>query len=93
MSRDEIIEILNDIMVNKLNIDKSLIIEDNFDEPLTGNLFGFNEIILGYVFLEVQSIFDIVVDGRYLDNYGFSTINKIVSIIEKYVESEILQTV
>ncbi len=93
MNRDEIFEILSDILVNKLKINENLIREDNFDEPLMGNLFGFNEITLGYVYLEVQKIFEININGRDLDNYGFCTINKIVSIIEKYVESESLQTV
>ena len=75
----KVIEMLH----TKLFIPEPDLVQENWDMPLTGNLFKMNGVHLTYLFFEIEKEFDIRIDERRLDYYGFSTINKIAALIEE----------
>ena len=76
---DKVIEIINE----KLRRSIDCLQMKNWDTPLTGEPFYLSGIELMYLLFEIEKQFDIRIDSNDLDNYGFCSINNIVSIIER----------
>lgn len=57
-------------------------VSDNYDTPLTGNVFRMSAIDMTYLFLELMDEFQIKFDAADVNDYGFNTVNNIVRIIE-----------
>lgn len=53
----------------------------NMDVPLTGKPFGLSEVEMVYLLFEIEKKFRIRVEDRVLFQYGFSTIDKIVDVV------------
>lgn len=66
----------------KIKDTSALDISDNYNEPLTGNVFRMSAIDMTYLLLELMDEFQIKFDAADVNDYGFNTINKIVNIIE-----------
>ena len=64
-------------------VPNELLTEVNYNLPLTGEVFGFNGLLLTYVFFEVQRIFGIHLGSEAVIEYGFNSINKIICQVEK----------
>ena len=62
------------------------LISENFDEPLTGRLFGFSKIELVYLFFELEKKLGITFEEQGLKDYGFSSINGIANLIDQSME-------
>lgn len=82
MQKQEIIQKIKFIMQDRLNVDNNLIIEENYDESLTGGTFNFKSLDLVYLFLEVEKNFNVQIDATKIVNYEFNTINGIAKLIE-----------
>lgn len=72
--RQGVLEILRD----KLHCPAELLAEENWDEPLTGKMFGLTAVDLTYLLLETEKALGVRVQERCLRDYGFSTLNKII---------------
>lgn len=59
-------------------------IRKNLNAPLTGNPFYMTHIDMVYLLFEIEKKFKIRVGEEKLISYGFSTVNKIVHVIELY---------
>lgn len=55
----------------------------DYDKPLTGDTIQFSAIDMTYLLLEIMQEFNIKFNASDVSNYGFNTIRKIVSTIEK----------
>lgn len=77
--KDNVKEILRD----KFRFSDALLDEIHWDEPLTGRRFSFSGTDLAYLLFEVEGLFDIRIDSRFFDQYGFSSLTKIIQIIEQ----------
>lgn len=74
------------VLREKLRVSDALLIPENYDEPLTGNLFCFSGVDLAYLFFELELAFGIRIATQYLDTYGFCSINKISEVICGLIE-------
>ena len=72
--RQGVLEILRD----KLHCPAELLAEENWDEPLTGKMFGLTAVDLTNLLLETEKALGVRVPERCLRDYGFSTLNKII---------------
>jgi len=66
-----------------------LLISKNFDEPLTGRLFGFSKVELVYLFFELEKKLGFSFEEQKLNDYGFSSINRIANVIDQSIEQSI----
>ncbi|HBK85923.1 MAG TPA: hypothetical protein DDZ53_07840 [Firmicutes bacterium] len=71
------------VLREKLRVCDALLVAENYDEPLTGNLFRFSGVDLAYLFFELELAFGIRVSSQYLDDYGFCSINRIAETIHR----------
>lgn len=78
--KEEIIQILQD----KLQCPCERI-EKNMELPLTGQPFYLSEIDMVYLLFEIEKKYRIRVEGKYLINYMFSTVNHIEKIVSFYL--------
>jgi len=69
------------ILCEKFHVSEAILGPENWDEPLTGNMLRLSAIDLTYLFFELERVFGARVAHRYLDSYGFSSINKIAEAI------------
>ena len=83
MSKETILASLTAILTSRFGIEKSLLNVENFDLMLMGNIFRLNGVSMAYLFCEVEKAFSICIPKEMLEDYGFSTVNKIVDIILK----------
>lgn len=81
---ENIIKGITDILFNKLKINRNVLTEKNYDQPLTGKVFHLSGIDLVYLFLFVQERFHIKIKQEALTDYRFNTINKIADIVKEY---------
>ncbi len=81
-NKQQIIEQICEILNKKLNVNKELLIEENFNQLLTGFKFGLNSTRLTYFFLEIEKVFNIKIDTSKIMNYEFNTINGVAKIVE-----------
>jgi len=72
------------ILHSKLHVAGNLLTESNWDKPLTGDEFRLSSVDLVYLLFEIEKEFKIRIKEQFLRNYGFSTIDSIVSIIQHY---------
>lgn len=84
---EEIHMCLIKLLIEKFNANPELLKEHNWDQPLTGSVFNFSGVELTYLFFEIENIFNIKVGPKNLQQYGFSSINKIAKVIEETIKS------
>jgi len=83
MNKEMVSARLVDLLTSRLGMDKALLNSENFDLMLTGDVFMFGDIDMAYLFCEVEKAFSIRIPREMLDDYGFSTLNKIADIVLK----------
>ncbi|MDF2537854.1 MAG: hypothetical protein K0S76_875 [Herbinix sp.] len=71
------------ILVNKLNINIELYKRDYDKEALTGRVFNLTPRDLIYLFLELEQEFDCRINTMDILNYEFNTIQGITDVIKK----------
>ncbi len=64
------------------------LLRGGFIEPLTGRKFRFSNVDLAYLFFELEKRLGITFKNTTINEYGFSTIDKISKVIEQ-IEEEI----
>lgn len=79
MDKKEIVQSLKKIFSKYFNIDEEFK-EENFDKALTG-FFSFDYSDLVYLYILIEEIFNITIDGRQLREYRFNIVNGIVEAI------------
>ena len=67
---------------------EEFLICENYNEPLTGRKFRFSNVDLAYLFFELENGLGITFKNTTINEYGFSTIDKISKVIEQ-IEEEI----
>lgn len=67
---------------------EEFLICENYNEPLTGRKFRFSNVDLAYLFFELENKLGITFKNTTINEYGFSTIDKISKVIEQ-IEEEI----
>lgn len=67
---------------------EEFLICENYNEPLTGRKFRFSNVDLAYLFFELENRLGITFKNTTINEYGFSTIDKISKVIEQ-IEEEI----
>ncbi|MFZ2538237.1 MAG: hypothetical protein WAX04_05000 [Oscillospiraceae bacterium] len=83
MNQNTNIEIITEIMQNKLGVPKEILIQGNYDEAITGFLFHFDAVQLTYLFMELENQLGIIICSEDIMNYEFNTINGIANLIAK----------
>lgn len=79
MDKKEIVQLLKKIFSKYFNIDEEFK-EENFDKALT-EIFSFDYSDLVYLYILIEEIFNITIDGRQLREYSFNTVNGIVKVV------------
>jgi len=77
-------DILNRVIsrIKRVKNTPALDVIENYNEPLTGNVFRMSAIEMTYILLELIDEFQIKFDAIDVNDYGFNTVNKIVNIIK-----------
>jgi len=75
-NNQQIVEQICEILNKKLNVNKELLVEENFNQLLTGFKFNLSGTAMTYFFLEVEKVFNIKIDTNNVFNYEFNTIGK-----------------
>jgi len=76
------------ILETELEISKNLLIEENFNKPLTGSTFRFTALELTYLFHRIEIETNCKIDCSLIGNYEFNTILGIANIIDKVKPNE-----
>lgn len=84
MSHEAIRQRIADVLVGRFGISEEQLAADCWDVPLTGSVFRFSAVDLTYLFLELEKAFSVRIGREHLDEYGFSTLNNIAEILEKF---------
>ena len=77
LNRDEVKEKLVALLATRFHMDKDLLVRENHDALLTGDLFRMDDIAMVYLFCETEKCFGLRFPREMLEGYGFSTINGI----------------
>lgn len=80
-NRQSIIEKILNIMEGKLKIDPNLLNAENYNKPLTGNVFNLTGLDLAYLFFEVEKSFGIKIETKKILSYEFNDIQNIAELI------------
>lgn len=91
LTKCDILYIITNILVDKLNINTNYVIEDNYDKLLTGSLFCLHEIQMTYLFFEIEKKFNIKIMPQDILDENFNTINKIAEVVIKYTQKEVIK--
>ncbi|QNK41198.1 hypothetical protein [Caproicibacter fermentans] len=81
----EIRKMVINILYEKFDIPNSYLNLEYWSQPLTGNVFHFSGVDLTYLFFEVEKVYHIHINSSDLEDYAFSSINKISEIVQRYV--------
>jgi acyl carrier protein len=73
MIQRRIITVLRD----RFHLSETVLAPDNWDKPLTGHLFNLSGTDLVYLLFELERAFNIRIPERYLETYGFCSIDRI----------------
>lgn len=73
-----------EILDKKLKVNTDVLIQENFNLPLTGKKFNIDSLGLTYLFLEVETQFSIKIDANKIMNYEFNTINGVAELIGSF---------
>jgi len=79
--KQNIMDAITNILTSKLKVNPDLINEENYDNALTGKVFGLRSLDLMYLFLEIEKQFNVRIDTSKILNYEFNTINGITELI------------
>lgn len=83
MEKNEIREIVIDLLQRKFNVKPELTEEKWWNEALTGLRFGFTGVMLVSLLFEVADCFQINIGEERLINYQFNSINGITDCVSK----------
>ncbi|MCL2203421.1 MAG: hypothetical protein FWB88_05740 [Defluviitaleaceae bacterium] len=83
MDREMVYATLVKILTSHLGMDENRLDSDSYDLMLTGDCLRQDDVSMVYLFCEVEKAFGIRIPREMLDDYGFSTINKIADIVIK----------
>lgn len=83
MENQDILSRVVNILENRLKVNKNLLKEENYLQPLTGTKFRFTALELTYLFYMVEKEFECKIDVNLIRNYEFNTIAGIAEIISK----------
>ncbi len=72
--------------IRKVSSNPAIEKAENYDKPLTGRVLCISSIEMVYILLELTEEFQIKFDAADVADYGFNTINGIVSIIENKLQ-------
>ena len=78
--------ILNRLLVlleERLQVDRSLLTEENYELPLTGEKFDFSAAELGHLFCLLEEEFRCRIDTSLISQYEFNSIAGIVDVLVK----------
>ena len=81
MSKESVYATLSTILTSRIGIDETRLGIESRDLILTGDIFRLDDITMVYLFCEVEKTFGLRIPREILDDYGFSTISKIVDIV------------
>jgi len=80
---NEVYEYLVNLLHQKFHIPLSSLEPNNWNEPLTGAVFHLTGVDLVYLFFEIEKHYQIRVDEKFLQYYGFNSICEITKVIEQ----------
>lgn len=80
MSLDEVKDKVLEVFF-KIKPYSDLLVEENFEKPLTGSDMNFNERDLVYLLLELMEKFEIRFEKEDVMDYKFNTVNDIIKIV------------
>ena len=78
MVQSQIITVLQD----RYLLSEAILDSDNWGKPLTGRLFNLSGMDLVCLLFELEKVFAVRIPERYLDTYGFCSIDKIAEAIK-----------
>jgi len=73
------------VLKDKLNIDENLLGEKYWNIPLTCEPFNCSSVNMVYLLLEIEKKFGVRIHEKYLQEYGFSTLGKIIHIVKECI--------
>ena len=79
-------EIQNEVvrlLISKFNIAPEICKEENFKKPLTGDVWRMLGTDLAVLYFELEKLFEIRFTEADVQNYGFSSLEKIVNLINQ----------
>lgn len=77
----EELNVLLRILSEKFQIPQQLLVEENYNKPLTGDLFLLNGRDLVYLFMELEKQLKIRIDAKKITDYQFNTIHGILKLL------------
>lgn len=69
------------VLCERFHVSEAILDPENWDTPLTGNLFRFSAIDVVYLLFELEIAFGVWISHQYLDSYGFISINRMAEAI------------
>lgn len=81
MSNSEITDLIVLILKERLRVAPEILIEENYQQPLTGNLFQLNEVEMVYFLLELEQKLNRSISSEELFNYQFNSIDSIAELL------------
>lgn len=82
MSEKNINNPVIEVLHQKFRMPYEILVQDNWDKPLTEKPFYFSNIEMVYLLFELEKRYNKRVESRSLDSYGYSTIRKITNVME-----------
>ncbi|GAA4653034.1 hypothetical protein GCM10023142_01720 [Anaerocolumna aminovalerica] len=71
-----------EVLHQKFHLPHDILIQKNWDKPLTEEPFYFSDIEMVYLLFELEKSYGMCVKSEDMDDYGYSTIRKITNIME-----------
>ncbi len=85
-TQENITEIICALLRKHFDIAEEKLEERFWKEPLTGFHFGLSGADLVYLLFEAEKTFDIKITEGQLENYGFSTIEKVAGCVAESIK-------
>ncbi len=90
VEKEEVLDKIIDVMVNKLQVNINCVIKENYYKPLTGSVFCLQATAMTYLFFEIEKAFNIIIMPVDILNGEFNTMNGIAEVIIKYKLKEVI---
>lgn len=82
MEDKNIEKILIHLLAERLQVNPTMLIRENYDIPLTGRIFGFYARDLVYLFFEIEKYFNVQIATEDLSDGRFNTITGIIKLLK-----------
>lgn len=69
------------VLCENFHVSKAILGPENWDKPLTGNLFRLSAIDLTYLLFGLERDFKVRIPQHFLEHYGFCSINNIADAL------------